>query len=65
MSATATKRPPLLTPDDIAERWKVRRKYVLELARKKDLASIKVGRYTRFEQAAVERYERAHREEAD
>ncbi|MDN3309594.1 helix-turn-helix domain-containing protein [Microbacterium oryzae] len=61
MSAT---KPALLTPDDVAARWSIPRRHVLELARRKQVASIKVGRYVRFEQAAVERYEAKQRAEA-
>lgn len=48
----------VLTPDDVADRLHVPRKFVLELARRKEIRSFKVGRYVRFRRSAVTAYER-------
>lgn len=47
---------PLLTVDDVAAWLRVRPGFVYEQARKGELRSVKVGRYSRFQRADVERY---------
>ena len=53
---TATKAASLLTPDEVADQLRITRAQVQELARRKDIAALKIGRYWRFEQRAVDRY---------
>jgi excisionase family DNA binding protein len=47
---------PLLTPEQVAEQLQVSDEWVREVARRGDLASIKLGRYRRFEQSDVDAY---------
>jgi len=54
MSATATR---LLTADDLAERWQVRKAQVYRLAREGRVPAVLIGRYYRFRLDAIERWE--------
>lgn len=47
----------LLTADDLAARWQVKRAHVYRLEREGRVPSVKLGRYTRFRLAAVEAFE--------
>ena len=47
----------LLTPDDLATRYQVSRKTVLDWARGELIGSVKVGRFRRFRQAHVDAFE--------
>ena len=53
---TAMKGASLLTPDDVADQLRITRAQVQQLARLKELEALKIGRYWRFEQRAVDRY---------
>lgn len=53
--------PELLTPDEVAERLRVDREHVMRLARRKRIASVKVGRYRRFDPADVDAFETANK----
>jgi len=50
---------PILTPDDLADRWAVPKSHVWRLAREGRLPSVRLGRYVRFRLAEVEAFEAA------
>lgn len=47
----------LFTPDELAERWSVPKSQVYRLAREGKLPAVRIGRYVRFAETAVERFE--------
>ena len=47
---------PLMTPDDVAAELCITRAQVQELARRKEIRALKIGRYWRFERSAVDEY---------
>jgi excisionase family DNA binding protein len=49
----------LLTADDLAERWQVKRAHVYRLAREGRIPTVVIGRYFRFQLEAIERFEAA------
>lgn len=49
----------LLTADDLAERWQVPKAHVYRLTRTGKLPAVKLGRYCRYEQGAIEAFEAA------
>lgn len=49
----------LLTAEQVAERWQVPRAQVYRLARDGRLPAVAIGRYYRFELAALEAWEHA------
>jgi excisionase family DNA binding protein len=48
---------PLLTADDLAERWQVSKAQVYRLARDGRLPTLSIGRYYRFRVASIEAWE--------
>jgi excisionase family DNA binding protein len=48
---------PLLTADELAERWRVPVGHVYRLAREGRIPAVRLGRYVRFHPDAVERFE--------
>jgi excisionase family DNA binding protein len=48
----------LITADKLAERWQVPRSQVYRLAREGRVPTVRVGRYMRFHEAAVEAFEK-------
>jgi excisionase family DNA binding protein len=53
----------LLTAEEVAEQLSVKAEWVRELALRGDLASVKLGRYRRFQQDDVDAYVKSHRVE--
>lgn len=49
--------PRLLTADELAARWQVPRSQVYRLTREDALPTVKLGRYYRYQLAAVEEFE--------
>jgi excisionase family DNA binding protein len=49
----------LLTADDLAERWQVASAHVYRLTREGRLPTVKLGRYYRYQAAAIEAFEAA------
>lgn len=49
--------PRLLTADELAARWQVPRSQVYRLTREGALPTVKLGRYYRYQLAAVEEFE--------
>jgi excisionase family DNA binding protein len=49
----------LLTAEQLAARWQVPRSHVYRLAREGQLPVVRLGRYRRFELAAIEEFEHA------
>lgn len=54
-----------MTPDEVAERWAVTRKYVIHLAYEHRVPSIKIGGRVRFRPADIARYEAENFQAAD
>lgn len=50
---------PLLTAEQLAERWQVPVAHVYRLVRRGDLDAVKLGRYRRFAVAAIDSFERS------
>lgn len=48
----------LLTAADLAERWGVPVAHVYRLSRRGELPTVRLGRYMRFQLAAIEHFER-------
>ena len=48
---------PLLTADQLAERWQIPRSHVYRLAREGRIPVVELGRYRRFKLDAVEAFE--------
>ena len=48
----------LLTPDELAERWSVPKAQVYRLAREGQVPTVRLGRYVRFDPAAVADFEK-------
>jgi excisionase family DNA binding protein len=48
---------PLLTADDLAERWQVPKSHVYRLTRDGRMPAVKLGRYRRYRPSAVEAFE--------
>jgi excisionase family DNA binding protein len=48
----------LLTPEQLADRWQVRRSQVYRLTREGRIPTVPVGRYYRYRLDAIERFER-------
>jgi excisionase family DNA binding protein len=49
----------LLTADDLAARWRVRREMIYRLAREGDLPTVRLGpRYVRFSLSAIAEFEK-------
>lgn len=48
----------LLTADDLAARWQLKKSAVYRLERSGKLPSVRLGRYRRFRPEAVEQFER-------
>jgi excisionase family DNA binding protein len=59
MTEPAVTAAKLLTPEQVAQRWAVPRSQVYRLARDGRLPCVKLGRYTRFLEDRVERFERS------
>ena len=49
----------LLTADDLAQRWQIRKSHVYRLAREGKVPCVKLGRYTRFHPRVIEDWELA------
>jgi excisionase family DNA binding protein len=47
----------LLTPEQLAERWDVKKSQVYRLAREGRIPVVKIGKYYRFRVDAIERWE--------
>lgn len=47
----------LLTADDLADRWKVRKQYIWQLTRDGHLVAVELGRYRRYRLADVVAFE--------
>jgi excisionase family DNA binding protein len=56
---TATSTHKLLTASDLARRWQVPTSHVYRLTRTGRLPVVRLGRYCRYEQSAVEHFEGA------
>jgi excisionase family DNA binding protein len=52
----------LLTPDEIADRWQVSRKKVVQLAREGRIPVVRLGRFPRFRLEAIEAWEASSEE---
>lgn len=48
---------PLLTADQLADRWQVPTAHVYRLARQGDIPCVELGRYKRFRLDAIEAFE--------
>ncbi len=48
---------PLLTADQLAERWQVPKSHVYRLTREGAIPAVKLGRYYRYRLDALERWE--------
>jgi excisionase family DNA binding protein len=48
----------LLTADQLAERWQVRKRLVWNLTKSGDVPAVKLGRYYRYRLDAIEEFER-------
>jgi len=48
---------PLLTAQDLADRWRVPKSHVYRMSRERDLPTVKIGRYFRYRLSAVEAWE--------
>jgi excisionase family DNA binding protein len=48
--------PPLLTADDVAQMLRVKRSWVYAAARQDQIPHVRLGRYIRFREEAVERW---------
>ncbi len=55
---------PLLTADQLAERWQVPKSHVYRLTREGAIPAVKLGRYYRYRLDAIERWEVGAVEEA-
>ena len=49
----------LLTAEQLAERWQVPKSHVYRLARDKRIPTVELGRYRRFDPAAIEQFEQS------
>lgn len=47
----------LLTADDLADRWQVTKDHIYALTRTGQLPTVRIGRYYRYQLAAIERWE--------
>jgi len=59
----ASKRPEYLTPNEVAERWRVHKMTIEREARRGRLIGLKVGTQWRFLREEVEAYEERNRRE--
>ena len=50
---------PILTAEQLAERWQVKTQHVYRLAREGDLPTVRIGRYYRFRLSSIEQWEAA------
>jgi excisionase family DNA binding protein len=48
----------LLKPEELAERWQVPRSQVYRLSRDGRIPTVRIGRYYRYDEGAIEAYER-------
>jgi excisionase family DNA binding protein len=48
--------PPLLTADDVAQMLQVKRSWVYAAARQGQIPHVRLGRYIRFREEAIERW---------
>lgn len=55
----------LLTADDLAERWQVKKSQVYRLAREGRIPAVQIGRYYRFRLPTIEAWEAGHEAAAD
>ena len=53
---------PLLTADQLAERWQVPKSHVYRLTREGAIPTVQLGRYYRYRLDALERWEVGERE---
>ncbi len=58
VAVTAQAAERLLTAEELAERWQVAVAHVYRLTREGRLPTVRLGRYCRYRQAAVEAWER-------
>lgn len=56
MGAAIPRMPPLLTADDVAQMLRVKRSWVYAAARQDQIPHVRLGRYIRFREEAVERW---------
>ncbi len=47
----------LLTPEELAERWRVPKSHCYRLAREGKVPCVRLGKYVRFQLEAIERFE--------
>jgi excisionase family DNA binding protein len=50
--------PPLLTVDQLAQRWQVPKSSIWQYTREGRIPGVKIGRYYRYRQDAIEELER-------
>lgn len=55
----------LLTADDLAERWQVKKSQVYRLAREGRIPAVQIGRYYRFRLPTIEAWEAGSEAAAD
>jgi excisionase family DNA binding protein len=58
MSEQAVTAAKLLTPEQVAERWGVRKSHVYRLCRERKVKNVRLGRYVRLREQDVEEFER-------
>jgi len=55
----------LLTAEQLAERWQCRPAFIWRLARRKEIPTVRIGRYVRFRLESIESWERAQEVQSD
>lgn len=48
----------LLRPEELAARWQVPKSQIYRLSREEKIPTVRIGRYYRYDQGAIEAYER-------
>jgi len=56
---------PLLTADQLGERWQVPKAHVYRLAREGRVPVVQIGRYYRFRESSIEAWELAQERASD
>ncbi len=59
---TLTESTRLLTAEELADRWRVKKANIYRLAREGQIPTVRIGRYPRFKLSAIEAWERAQGE---